>query len=120
MGLATLFQSLAQTALKIAGDVAVPVTYTTVSPGTYDEALDSTRPITATYVFNAVPTSMAANEYDYAKSNDVHMKIIIAANDITFVPATSDECEIKSAKYVVKKVKPVASDAVYILYLQQV
>lgn len=120
MALASLLKNLASSAIKAAGDTVVSVTYTTYVTGTYDPATDTIASTETVHTFDAVPTFIADNEYDYAKVNDIHLKIIVAANDITFVPAGEDHCVIRGAKYEVKRIKGVPGDAIYILYLQQV
>ena len=121
MGLKDLTAKLAVTAVKTAGDLSVSVTYTSKSgTSSYDPATDTntTTPNTvATFV--AVLSTESENEYDYAKSNDNHLKMIVPSLSIPFEPSVGDSCVIRGRNYEVKRLGHVPGDAIYKIYVQQ-
>lgn len=121
MGFKALTAKLAQVAVGIVGDLAVSVTYTFVSGlPTYDVASDSITKTSSTATFKGVLTSRSDNEYDYAKMQDDHLKLIVATADMPAgaTPASEDTCVINGRGYEVKRIKYVPGDPIYIIYLQ--
>lgn len=120
MGFKALLEKVAKTALKTVGDLKVSVTYTHVTGNaTYNPVTDVQTPgATTTVTVEGVLTSRSVNEYDYAKVKDNHLKLIVAATDLGFTPASEDSCVINGVHYEVKRPKFVPGDSIYILYLQ--
>lgn len=118
-GFKALTAKLAQTAIGIVGDLSVDVTYSHITGmPSYDPLTNVMTKTVTTETFKGVLTTKSVNEYDYSKVEDSHLKIIVAANLITFVPASEDTCVINGVNYEVKRIKSVPGDAIYLVYIQ--
>lgn len=121
-GMKALLGDLAKVAMDVVDDIKVTVTYTYVaSVGVYDANSDTVSTAgDAVAIFDALLSTRSDNEYDYAKMPDDHLKLVVAALDITFTPTKNDRCVIDGITYEVKRIKYAPGDPLYIMYIQKV
>ncbi len=118
-GFKSLTAKLAETAIGIVGDLSVNVVYSHVTGlPSYDATTNVLTKTVTVATFKGVLTTRSVNEYDFSKLEDSHLRIIVAANLISFVPTVQDTCVINGVNYEVKRIRSVPGDAIYLVSIQ--
>lgn len=109
-----------QKALQTVGDLAVSLTYVSVTVGAYDVASDVLSTTTLSYPnVTAVSGALTEAEVDYFPGNRNTQKLLIAALDLEVEPKTEDYVLIDAVKWEVKRVKSVPGKSLYIVFVQE-
>jgi hypothetical protein len=112
--------TLVKKAFNSLGDIPLAITYTYVTPGTYDPLTDTLT--SSTVVVTDVPAvnvKLKEQEMDWFPTDINTQKLLIAAVDLPNPPSASDYVTIASVRWEVKRVSRVPGDSLYILYIQE-
>lgn len=116
---AAQIKKLVQKAIKTAGDLAAPITYVHVTPGTFDPTLGVTIDAETQYQVKAVLSNLNEEESAWFIPDIITQKLIVAALDLPVRPDRSDYVWISGVRWEVKKVKGVPGDSVWRIYVQE-
>lgn len=110
-----LASSLQKTASKLMAKFGGEVTFRRVTAGTYDPDTGTSTPSTSTTTIKGVLEEVQERELnDLIKSTD--KKLTIAAADLTFEPATSDQVTVSSRIMQIVQVRKIEQEGTAIVF----
>jgi hypothetical protein len=120
MGLRDLAKNLAEAAInKIAGDIAVDVTFRHVVIGTYNPVTDTYDRTETEFTVKGVLTRAKRDEDDFTPVVDDTMKLLIPQKSFTVPPDDSDEVLISGHKYEIVQLKTDPAEALWVFSIRR-